>query len=169
MPVTDLQFIAQRAHYNRDDYESFRYYIEDDARSDTELDALVESIAAPIIAAIDCTACGNCCRSLDVYLTPDDAARLADGLNCSEDELRARYIDHPRAQAEDEWGMLAARPCAFLKGNLCSVYAYRPQSCRDYPAFTPDFRWLAGDILGGVGLCPIIYNVIEALKYQTNW
>ena len=162
--LTDLQWIAQRAQDNRDDYDAFRYYVEDDDRSDSELDALVEKLVAPITATIDCTTCGNCCRSLDVYLTPNDAARLANALNCADD-----YIEHTRAQSEGEWGMLRERPCAFLNGNLCILYDHRPQSCRDYPAFTPDFRWQLEHILGGVGLCPIIYNVIEALKHQMNW
>jgi hypothetical protein len=164
MFVTDLNFIAQQAQNTRDVYDAFRYYIEDDYLSDADLDALVESIAEPIIAAIDCTTCGNCCRSLDVYLTPQDALRLGDALPNPQ-----TYIEHPRAEAQGEWGMLRARPCAFLKGNLCSLYAHRPQSCRDYPAFTPDFRWQAAHILGGVGMCPIIYNVVESLKHHLNW
>ena len=167
--ITDLDFIAEQARDKADNYDAFRYYIELDEREDAELDALVESLANPIIAQIDCTQCGNCCRSLDVYLTPEDAPQLAKGLNLSVDTVRARFIDHPHAEVEDEWGMLRERPCAFLKGNLCDVYAHRPESCRDYPAFTPDFRWQAEYILGGVGLCPIIYNVMEALKHHLNW
>jgi len=165
----DLAFIARQAQQRADDYEAFRYYVELDARSDRELDQLVEQIAAPIIDAIDCTQCGNCCRHLDVYLTPEDAQRLATGLNCSYADVQDRYINHPQAEQEGEWGMFHAKPCAFLNGNLCTVYAHRPESCRAYPEFTPDFRWQLGHILGGVGSCPIIYHVIELLQRELKW
>lgn len=149
-----------------DDYEAFRYYVEDyDELSDSELDALVEEIAAPIIKAVDCTQCANCCRSLDVYLTPGDAERLSQAVLIPLSEI----IDHPRAETEGEWGVFKQQPCAFLNEKLCSVYEHRPTSCREYPAFTPDFRWLLGDLLGGVGICPIIYHTIEELKKRLKW
>lgn len=163
--MTDLAFIAQQARQNADDYEAFRYYVEDELLSDAELDELVEKIAAPIIAAIDCTQCGNCCRHLDVYLTPQDGERLAARI----DIPLAEIVDYSRAQEEGEWGVFRRKPCQFLQGNLCTVYEHRPVSCREYPAFTPDFRWLLGDILGGVGLCPIVYNTLEELKKHLRW
>src|SRR5687768_13408464 len=135
-PITDLGYIAAQAAINADDNDAFRYYVEDDDLSDAELDQLVEEIATPIIAAIDCTQCGNCCRSLHVYLTPDDASRISNGLNIPLSEIQEHYIDHDSAAQEEEWGMFKHQPCAFLNGKLCTVYQYRPQSCRDYPEFT---------------------------------
>ena len=133
-----------------------------DKLDDAKLDTYVEQIAAPIIAAIDCTKCANCCRSLDVYLVEDDARRLADGLMIPLDAVETRYIDHESAAEVEEWGKFRQRPCAFLDGKLCSVYAHRPESCRLYPAFTPDFRWTLDDTIEGASLCPIIYNVLVA-------
>ena len=167
--ITDLDLIAQQAAVSQDDYEAFRYYVEADDRSDEELDGLVEKIACPIINAIDCTECANCCRSLDVYLTPEDAERLAAGINVTFSELSEGYIDHPRAEVEAEWGVFRHCPCVFLEGKRCQIYKHRPESCRAYPEFTPDFRWQLEHILGGAGICPIIYNVIEALKQELNW
>lgn len=160
---TDLGLIAEESKRRADDYAAFRYYVELDERSDAELDALVEDIAAPIIDGIDCTQCANCCRSLDVYVTPDDAHRLSTVIALD------TIIDHERAQADEEWGMLRDKPCRFLDGKLCSIYAHRPDSCRLYPVFTPDFRWTVEEVLGGVGLCPIIYNVIEELQRVLGW
>ena len=130
---------------------------------DAELDALVDSLAAPIIAAIDCTLCANCCRTLDVYLTPADADRLADGLMIPLDEIMTRHVDRESAAAVEEWGKLRARPCAFLDGKLCSIYDHRPDSCRAYPIFTPDFRWTLDETLPGAAPCPIIYHLLDAL------
>ncbi len=162
---TDLNRIARLAAARHDEFEVLRYTVEllEDELSDAALDALVDALAAPILAAVDCTRCANCCRSLDVYLTPEDVARLADGLAIPTAEAAARYVDHEAAEAAGEWGKLRAKPCAFLRDMRCSIYPHRPESCRTYPALTPDFRWTLPDILEGAGGCPIIYHVLDAL------
>lgn len=167
--VTDLDFIARQAQANVDDYIAFGYYIELDERTDTDLDTLIDQIANPIIDGIDCTQCGNCCRSLDVYLEPSDAKRLSSGTQILYETLVNLHIDQDRAAAVDEWGVFKHKPCVFLEGKICSIYEYRPNSCREYPVFTPDFRWTVQEVLGGVGLCPIIYNMIEQLKIELGW
>lgn len=165
----DLVFIATEAINRADDYDAFRYFVELDERTDAELDALIEKIAAPIIAAIDCKRCANCCRSLDVYLTESDAERLATGSFIPLEQLLNDTIDRNRAAANEEWGVFRHKPCQFLNGTLCSVYEHRPESCRMYPVFTPDFRWTLDEVLGGVGLCPIIYHTIEQLQQILGW
>lgn len=139
--------------------------------TDQALDALVDSIAQPIIDAIDCTQCANCCQSLRVYLTRPDIQVLLQYLTdkesaASEDELMEQYVELD--PTGEELGWFKARPCAFLKGKLCSVYAHRPESCRIYPVFTPDFRWTLSDLIDGAGLCPIIYNVLDAMVDETE-
>ena len=165
MIQTNLDFIAAEALRRADDYEAFAHYIELQELSDEKLDAMVETIAASIVEAIDCTQCANCCRSLDIYLTEADGKRLADSI----DVPLASIVDHEQAQRHGEWGMFSRKPCRFLDNNLCTIYSHRPESCRVYPVFTPDFRWTVEMILDGVGLCPIIYNVIEALQEELNW
>ncbi len=162
---TDLTRIAALADARRTEFEVLRYTLEfiADELPDAALDALVEEIAAPIIAAIDCTACANCCATLDVYLTLEDAARLAEALAVPVEEVIARYIEREAAAHEGEWGRFRQRPCAFLEGTLCRHYAHRPEACRAYPALTPDFRWTLADTLEGAGRCPIIYHVLDAL------
>jgi len=170
---TDLDRIAALALQRRDENQAFAYFIETiwerEGRADAELDALLDEIAAAVIPHIDCTACANCCRSISVGLTPEDIPPLAAALNLPPDEVIARYVDRAAGERLDEWGIIACSPCPLLEGKRCSVYAHRPQACRDYPAFTPDFRWLSGAILSGVGLCPIIYNVTERLKARLGW
>ncbi|NLX08122.1 MAG: YkgJ family cysteine cluster protein [Chloroflexi bacterium] len=170
---TRLERIAALAAEYRDDYEAFGYYIETmwdrEDRPAAELDALVDAIAADVIPQIDCTACANCCRGLTVGLTPDDIPPLAEGLNLPPEHVIARYVDRQGAQPHDEWGIFRGTPCPLLRGKLCSVYAHRPASCRDYPALTPDFLWQRANIFTGVGHCPIIFNVIERLKQRLAW
>jgi uncharacterized protein len=162
--VTGLDEIRRRAAERHDEFEVMRYMLElNDDLSDAELDALVDHIAAPIIAAIDCTRCANCCRSLDVALTPADTDRLAQGINVPLDTILTHYADHQRGQTLDEWAVMRGKPCPFLTGTFCSVYIHRPETCRLYPDFTPDFRWTLQHTIEGAGLCPIIYNVLSAM------
>jgi uncharacterized protein len=165
MLITDLEDIQRLAAQRHDEFEVMRYMLEgDDDLSDEKLDAFIDQLAQPIIDAIDCKECGNCCRSLDVYLTPPDAERLAAAVDIPLDAI----IDHPRAEKEGEWGVFKQRPCAFLNGKLCSIYEHRPETCRLYPVFTPDFRWTLEDTVQGAALCPIIYNVLDQLSAQVD-
>lgn len=162
--ITDLDQVTQLAASHHDEFEVMRYMLEaDDDIGDQTLDRIVDDIAAPIIAAIDCTQCANCCRSLDVYITDQDARRLAEGINIPVNEIIAQYIDRQSAAEVEEWGKFRSQPCTFLSGKRCRIYAHRPETCRTYPAFTPDFRWTLTDTIAGAGLCPIIYNVLIAM------
>ena len=169
----DLERIATLARVRHEDTQAFVHYVdvlwERENRPDAELDALVEQIAAEVSARVDCTACANCCRHLTVGLTPEDIPPLAQALRVSPEAVIARYVDKEAGAREGEWGVICCSPCPFLVGTRCAHYAARPQSCRDYPAFTPDFRWLMPQIVLGMGLCPIIYNVIERLKVRLGW
>src|SRR5690554_5887783 len=137
MLVTDLDDIRRLSSQRRDEFEVLMYRLQyDDDLTDAWLDTAVDRIAAPIIAQIDCTQCGNCCRALHVALSPSDIPRLAKRTGMSEGEFEAAYVDHDYAQQHGEWGVINRRPCPFLNGKLCSVYAERPQTCREYPFLT---------------------------------
>jgi Fe-S-cluster containining protein len=162
--MIDPATLPQLAQTRHDDFDVMRYQlIANDDISDMALDAVIEAIAMPIIARTDCTLCGNCCRSLDVYLAPEDADRLSAHIDIPLSALFETAIDIPRAESEGEWGVFRHSPCQFLAGKKCSVYDYRPQTCRDYPVFTPDFRWMLDDIIAGARICPIIYETLCAV------
>lgn len=169
MPVTDLDNIRRLASQRRDEFEVLMYRLQyDDNIADEWLDAVVDRIAAPIIAQIDCTQCGNCCRALHVAVTPPDVARLAHSTGMSSGEFEATYVDHKYAQQHGEWGVINRRPCPFLDGKLCSVYAQRPKTCREYPFLTPDFRWTMDELIEGSAICPIIYNVLHEVAERVD-
>lgn len=166
--ITDLETIKRLAEERRDEFEVMRWQlVEDDDLTDGMIDAAVRGIAEPIITAIDCTQCANCCRNLTVEVGLDDAERLAKGLQIPLDELLTDHIDFEN-KPDDAWGVIGAKPCPFLNGKLCTVYDYRPESCAAYPALTPDFRWLLEYIINGAGLCPIIYNVLDAMVVKAD-
>lgn len=163
-PITDLETIRQLADTRRAEFLALVNRFQDDEQiEDSELDARIDAIAAPIIAAIDCTACANCCRTAQVALTPKDVARLARGLNAKPSAIIGQYIDRAAGKAVEEWGVMRCSPCPFLRDKLCSIYKHRPESCAMYPQFTPDFRWTLEHTIDGAGACPIIYNVLAAV------
>ena len=167
--VTNPQVLSDLAQRHHNEFEVLRYQLElfDDI-SDEQLDSFVDDLAQPIIDEIDCTQCANCCRVLDVYLTPDDAQRLASGIDIPLDRIETHYIDKLAAHEVGEWGKFKQRPCAFLEGKRCSVYTHRPQTCRTYPALTPDFRWTLTDTIQGASICPIIFNTLIVLMDKIN-
>lgn len=170
MPVwiTDLATIAQLAEQRHDEFDVLRYRLQlDDDLTDEQIDQHVRTIAAPILAGIDCRECGNCCRALDVELGEDDVQRLASGLQTTHADIRAHVALQDRGDP-DVIGIFHPKPCPFLRGKLCSVYQHRPTTCRDYPALTPDFRWLLDYLIGGSALCPIIYNVLDQVSARID-
>lgn len=171
--ITDLDRIAALAEARYNDTRAFTYYVEimwtREKRSTDELDTLVDAIAADVEAHIDCTACANCCRGLSVGLTKEDMIPLAAALHLHPEDVAERYVDRKTGAKFNEWGVFRQSPCAFLNGKHCSLYTHRPQSCREYPAFTPQFRWLIDDIAAGANKCPIIFNVLERLKHELGW
>lgn len=161
--ITDLDTIKHLAVERRDEFEVMRWQlIDDDDLTDAQIDAAVSAVAGPILAAIDCTQCANCCRNLTVEVGLDDAERLAEGIDIPLDAVLEQYIDFEN-KPDAAWGVIAAKPCPFLNGKRCSVYENRPESCAAYPALTPDFRWLLDYIIDGAALCPIIYNVLDTM------
>ncbi len=167
--ITDLDEIRRLSAERQEAFEVMRLALEfDDTLTDDALDGMVEEIAQPIIAGIDCTKCANCCRVLDVCLVPPDIDRLSTALDISIDEVVTRYADEALGAAQGEWAVIPAKPCPMLRGNLCSIYAHRPHACRIYPQFTPDFRYNMGDTIEGAAYCPIIYNTLTALAERVE-
>lgn len=162
--ITDLDEMRRLAAERAGSFAALREALEfDESLTDDALDALVEAIAEPIAAAIDCKQCANCCRSLDVCLIPPDIDRLSTALHIPIEDVITRYADEDLGRVHGEWAVIPAHPCPLLSGNLCSIYAHRPHACRVYPQFTPDFRYNMDDTIEGASHCPIIYNVLTVL------
>ncbi len=81
----------------------------------------------------------ECCRLLELALTPYDVLRLRRGTGCSSSELLDNYIlteqdpgePFPRfylTMVDD-----GRASCAFVSDAGCKVYGHRPAACRTYP------------------------------------
>ncbi len=88
----------------------------------------------------ECQGGGGCCVSHgecgSVYLTREDAGKLAKHLGISVAELAGRYCREGQSplNLKDAEGSEA---CIFLVDRRCSVYQARPTQCRTWP-FWPE-------------------------------
>lgn len=160
MLVTDLTFIAEASEKNQAANEKFKSIL---LKLDSEyVDELVLDLNNEISPQIDCTQCGNCCRSLMINVEKEDAERLAAHLNLPLESFENKYIER---SSQGTLSVMNTIPCSFLHHNKCTVYEARPAECREFPGLhRPGFTARLFATFMHYGRCPIIYNVIEALK-----
>ena len=88
--------------------------------------------------AFACKRSGNCCAIPGgfVRVGDDDIARIAALLDLDQAAFRTRYLQPDGVTLKDGLG----GRCVFLQDGAhagCSIYAARPQRCRDWP-FWPE-------------------------------
>jgi Fe-S-cluster containining protein len=161
---TDLSVIAASAAGKDEENDHFIRYVQ---RQDGDmLDATAQAIYKDVNAAIDCTTCGNCCKTLVVNITPPEITRLSAFLNKPEAEVREQYIEESLQGA----CYLNSIPCHFLDGTKCGIYEERFTECRDFPHLhKPGFKQRLLGTLLHYGSCPIIYNTIELVKREIGF
>jgi Fe-S-cluster containining protein len=157
---TDLRRIEELARRREDENWEFRSFLKASDLESEELDAIVRDLYTEVAAAIDCRACANCCRIITPTPTPEEVERLAAALQMPVETFQAQYL----VQEGDHKGQLR-RPCPLLQDNVCSVSAYRPLDCVDYPFLLREgFRTRLFGVLANYEICPIVFNVYEQLK-----
>jgi Fe-S-cluster containining protein len=162
--ITDLVEIAARADEKDEENAAFMQWIRRNA--DGSIDELVQGLNEKVSAAVDCTQCGNCCKTLVINVTPEEAAGLAETLEKTLSETKEAYIE------ESLQGnmFINTMPCHFLTDNKCTIYSGRFTECRDFPHLhKPGFVPRLLGTLGHYGRCPIIHNVIEEVKTATGF
>jgi uncharacterized protein len=160
---TNLSVIALEAELNCAENEDFRAYLQ---QFPEDLDPVVFDLNKAVEEKIDCTSCGNCCRSLLINVSAQEASALAHLMNRSVEDIKLQFLE------ESVGGQLVINtiPCHFLSQNKCSIYADRFSECRAFPHLNkPGFRQRIFGTLMHYGRCPIIYNVVEALKIHTKF
>ena len=159
MYQADLIYIADAAIEKEVENDLFLRAVQ--RHDDAALDAVVHSIYDTVSAAIDCTACGNCCKTLIINVAPDEITPLAAYLNLPEEDVKEKYIEESLAGN----CFINTMPCHFLHANKCTIYEQRFTECRDFPHLhKPGFKDRLAGTLMHYGRCPIIFNVIEVLK-----
>ncbi len=162
--ITSLDFISEHAEANADENVEFRAFLKQ--QPEELVDAIVHGLNEEISPQIDCTSCGNCCRSFMINVTEEEAANVAAATNNSVNSFKEKYIE----QSAGGQMIINTIPCHFLEGNICTVYTNRFSECREFPHLHKDHvqQRLFG-LLMYYGKCPIIYNVIEQTKMQSGF
>lgn len=156
---TNLTTIAEYAKKNQTQNDAFCNSLRN--IDNDLLDTLILELNNTIATQIDCTACGNCCKSLMININEDEATNAAHHLNISRNEFDKKYID----KGESGRMIINAIPCHFLSDNKCTIYEKRFEGCREFPALhLPNFNKRLFTVFMHYDRCPIIFNVIEALK-----
>ncbi len=115
-----------------------------------------------------CSFCpANCCKSYTITVTAFDVLRAAEASGKKPEEFatlhQARLLafdpDTTLDMEGDGWSYLVgftSHPCAFLKGERCTIHASAPLSCRRFP-----FQ-LNGRL--NTRVCPLLPQLIFSVK-----
>jgi uncharacterized protein len=161
---TDLGFIASFAKEKESENDEFRSFLA--THDGPEIDELVSGLNAEISPSIDCTSCGNCCKSLMVNINETEADNLSNHLQLSREHFDEKYLE----KGSNGMMILNSIPCHFLSDNKCTVYEYRFEGCKEFPALhLPHFKKRAFTTFMHYDRCPIIFNVVERLKHALNF
>ena len=155
---TDLIKIKKIAQEIEDENWDFRIFLK--GYDIENLDSVVRKLFEQVSEAIDCTACGNCCKEIKPILKKKDIIKLSKSLNIPPDQFVTKYVD----KDEDGNNILNQLPCPFLK-KKCIQYASRPVNCASYPHLhKKDFVFRLIGVVNNYSICPIVFNVYEGLK-----
>lgn len=162
--AVDLVQIRALAEKKEDENWEFRNFVKFECDLDAdEMDKQVWETTRRVWAGIDCMACANCCREVRPTFNEEEVSRLAARLGMAQEEFAGTYLE--RIEEGDNPWQTRVTPCPFLKDSLCSVYEYRPSDCKGYPyLYEPEFSSRSIAMISRTFTCPIVFDVIEALK-----
>lgn len=164
--TTDLVQIKRVGEKQHEENRRFRSWM----KSHNFVERRLKAIAQDVEDSIDCTACANCCRVATTQITDRDADRLARFIGASLPEFLRDYT----VESPDEGRILKRNEngCIFLEGNLCSVYAARPQTCELFPHLVKGNGSLVSRMWhmpDRAVYCPIVFNTLDEWKLETGF
>jgi Fe-S-cluster containining protein len=146
------------------DDETFSFLQSLKSFSSQKIDLEVWKLNEWVSSQIDCTQCGNCCKRMNAACDDKEAERLASALSMTKKEFTDSHCEQNEIE---QIFFIKKLPCVFLKNKKCSVYADRPGSCAEYPHLNkPNFKFRSKSVLANYHHCPIVFNVVEALKLK---
>lgn len=135
-------------------------------QNEEQVDEKVHQLNAIVEKEIDCTTCGNCCKTLMINVTDEEATRAAARLAINREDFDKKYLE------KGSHGMMLINsiPCHFLHESKCTIYEDRFEGCREFPALhLPSFTKRLFTVMMHYNRCPIIFNVVEQLKSETGF
>lgn len=135
-------------------------------RNDEQIDQMVSRLDQRISPRINCTDCGNCCKSLMVLINDTEADNLSRHLGQSREDFDQAYLE----KGSNGLMIMNRMPCPFLIDRKCSVYEHRFEGCKEFPALhLPHFKQRMFTTFMHYERCPIIFNVVEQLKDEMSF
>lgn len=132
--------------------------------SSAKIDLMIGELQDAITPQIDCMQCANCCKSLEPGLEQDEVEKLAQLKQMEIENFKQTFVAY-----DGEAHYLKAKPCLFLNDCACSIYNDRPKACQEYPHLLQKDMKYRKTFWENYSICPIVFNVIEELKKQTNF
>ena len=162
--ISDLEQIQCDAERKEEENELFVSFLKQ--HSAIYIDDLVKELNHEVTPQIDCTKCGNCCKTLMIQVEKIEIEKVSRTLNLTHKQFEDKYIESGSGDQQ----LMNMIPCAFLSGSKCSIYNERFSSCREFPALEiPLFTKRLFTVFMHYGRCPIIFNVIEGLKINLKF
>jgi len=164
IPLTDLAILQSLAKDKEQENDRFREFVKE--RDGDEVDELVKELDAFVSPTINCTECGNCCKSLMVCLNENEADNLSNHLQQSRKVFDEKYLE----KGSNGMMIMNQMPCHFLSDNKCTIYEYRFEGCKEFPALhLPNFKRRLFTTFMHYDRCPIIFNVVEQMKERMDF
>lgn len=161
---TNLQTIATQSIVDYETNNKFMNYLQQ--LNTNEIDDAVYELEHTIAPQIDCTQCGNCCKTLMINVEEKEATHVAQYLGIGRKIFDEEYIEKSTAGKM----LISKIPCHFLANNKCTIYLNRFAGCKEFPALhLPQIQKRLFTVLMHYGRCPIIFNVMENLKLQVGF
>lgn len=159
---TDLNKIRKLSKEKEDENWRFRSFLKTCDTPPEKIDSIVHRLYRKISSQIDCKTCANCCKEIQPVLNRKDIEKLSKGSGITVAQFKSQYLIKDN---DSENYLFNKKPCPFLKANLCSCYAGRPEGCISYPHLhKTGFIFRLINVIGNCSICPIVFNVYESLK-----
>ncbi|MCP5046918.1 MAG: YkgJ family cysteine cluster protein [bacterium] len=161
--IIDLEEIKQLSEEHEEENWGFRSFLKSGVIPSRKIDAIAQRLYAEVESQIDCTQCGNCCRSLETVFTGEDILQFSKQFKLTRLKFEEKYLE----KNEDDKYILNKIPCPYLEGKMCSVYDSRPGDCDSYPhIYKKSLVPRLISIIHNCAVCPIVYNLYERLKSE---
>ncbi len=161
----NIEKIAKLGKKNEKENLEFRTFLK--GHDFDKVDRIVQRLNNEITSQIDCQTCGNCCKNLRPCVTDSEIINIAQTRYLKQSEFESIFVEN---ETNSDVKFLKNTPCTFLIENSCSIYNIRPEDCKSYPhTQKPNFISRTFEVIDNYGICPIVFNVFEILKYELNY
>ncbi|MES1220206.1 MAG: YkgJ family cysteine cluster protein, partial [Bacteroidota bacterium] len=88
---TDLEVIELFASQKENENDRFKDFLQ--SQDEAGIDEMVHELNEDVSSEIDCTQCGNCCRTLMINVTDNEASEVSSYLKISKTDFTNTYIE----------------------------------------------------------------------------